>query len=273
MGFKDLTKNVLNNVKDNVNDKITEKKEDNLNKRQKKEEYDQEQKNYKNIFKTTTKIGDIEIDETNQLIKIHHAEVNIKKNSKMKTLGKSVLAMYTLGASLAIEYAMKPSGTIFRFDEIADFDLLENNNAIASGGLGRAIIGGTLLGGAGAIVGGITGKRKTKTTCDMLVVQISTTNMFFPNLMITYINKEIKKTDKKYMKELNNAQQTIAGLNSVIKIAENNKVIKVSVEDNNYDNNMSDDSYKELKELKELLDMGIINQEEFDIKKKELLGL
>ena len=30
---------------------------------------------------------------------------------------------------------------------------------------------------------------------------------------------------------------------------------------------------KELKELKELLDAGIITQEEFDAKKKELLGL
>lgn len=33
------------------------------------------------------------------------------------------------------------------------------------------------------------------------------------------------------------------------------------------------DSYEELKKLKELLDMGIITQEEFDIKKKQLLRL
>lgn len=271
MGLKDLTKSAFNNVKDNVNDRMAERREDKFNERQKKEEYDQEQYDYKSIFKTTTKIGDIEIDEVNQLVKIHHAEVNIKKNSKMKTLGKGVLAMYTLGASLAIEYSMKPNGTIFRFDEIADFDLLENNNTIASGGLGRAVVGGVLLGGAGAIVGGVTGKRKTKATCDMLVVQVSTTNMFFPNLMITYINKEVKKTDKKYTKEFNNAQQTIAGLNSVIKMAENNKVVKVSVENSNDINDSN--PYEELKKVKELLDMGIITQEEFDLKKKELLGL
>ena len=30
---------------------------------------------------------------------------------------------------------------------------------------------------------------------------------------------------------------------------------------------------KELKKMKELLDMGIITQEEFDAKKKQLLGL
>ena len=33
------------------------------------------------------------------------------------------------------------------------------------------------------------------------------------------------------------------------------------------------DPYEELKKLKELLDMGIINEEEFESKKKELLNL
>ena len=33
------------------------------------------------------------------------------------------------------------------------------------------------------------------------------------------------------------------------------------------------DPYDELKKIKELLDMGIITQEEFDTKKKELLNL
>ena len=35
----------------------------------------------------------------------------------------------------------------------------------------------------------------------------------------------------------------------------------------------ADDPYEELKKLKELLDMGIVTQEEFDTKKKQLLDL
>lgn len=45
---------------------------------------------------------------------------------------------------------------------------------------------------------------------------------------------------------------------------------------NNYSSDKQitvNDSYEELKKLKELLDMSIISQEEFEIKKKELLGL
>lgn len=45
-------------------------------------------------------------------------------------------------------------------------------------------------------------------------------------------------------------------------------------EDNEVDvNEQASDPYEEVKKAKELLDMGIISQEEFDTKKKELLGL
>lgn len=37
--------------------------------------------------------------------------------------------------------------------------------------------------------------------------------------------------------------------------------------------NNTSNPYEEVKQLKELLDMGIITQEEFDLKKKELLKL
>lgn len=46
-----------------------------------------------------------------------------------------------------------------------------------------------------------------------------------------------------------------------------------SIISNQFSNNTSFDNYDELKKLKELLDMGIITQKEFEIKKKELLGL
>ena len=35
----------------------------------------------------------------------------------------------------------------------------------------------------------------------------------------------------------------------------------------------ADDPYEEVKKLKELLDMGIITEEEFDLKKKNILGI
>lgn len=274
MDFKNFAKDAIGNVKDNAVSKIDANKKKNDLAKQKKLDYDNEQKYLKSIFKATTAVGDVEIDEVNHLLKINNAEANIKKNSKMKSLGKGVLAMYTLGASLAIEHAMKPTGTIFKFNEISDYELLENDTTVASGGLGRAVVGGSFLGGAGAIVGGITGKKKTKKIIDMLVLQISTTNIFFPNLMITYINKKIKNTDKKYISIINDIQKTISGLNYAIKKTEpytipNNH----EPEEINNSCNLRDDPYEEIKKAKELLDLGIITHEEFEQKKKELLNL
>lgn len=274
MDFKNFAKDAIGNVKDNAVSKIDANKKKNDLAKQKKLDYDNEQKYLKSIFKATTAVGDVEIDEVNHLLKINNAEANIKKNSKMKSLGKGVLAMYTLGASLAIEHAMKPTGTIFKFNEISDYELLENDTTVASGGLGRAVVGGSFLGGAGAIVGGITGKKKTKKIIDMLVLQISTTNIFFPNLMITYINKKIKNTDKKYISIINDIQKTISGLNYAI-----NKTEPYTIPNNhepeeiNNSCNLRDDPYEEIKKAKELLDLGIITHEEFEQKKKELLNL
>lgn len=47
----------------------------------------------------------------------------------------------------------------------------------------------------------------------------------------------------------------------------------IQVEKNMEQNDTVTDPYEELKKLKELMDMGIISQEEFDTKKKELLDL
>lgn len=274
MGLADFTKGIIDDALHNAEEKMELKKEQELLAKQRKEEFEQKQSEYSKLFQATKKIGNLEVDEIHELFRIPSAEANIKKTSAMKSIGKGVLALYTLGASLAIEYALKPNATIFSFEELIDFDLLENNNSIASGGLGRAIAGGLVLGGVGAVVGGVTGRRKIKGTCEMLVLQISTNNMFFPNLMITYINKEVKKKDKKYINALNDARTTISGLNIIIQQNEQKKVTKVSIEaDNSKSKEDANNPYEELKQLKELLDMGIISQEEFETKKKELLNL
>ena len=48
---------------------------------------------------------------------------------------------------------------IHSYDDVLDCELLEDGGSISKGGLGRAVAGGMLLGGVGAIVGGVTGKK------------------------------------------------------------------------------------------------------------------
>ena len=74
MDFKNFAKDAIGNVKDNAVSKIDANKKKNDLAKQKKLDYDNEQKYLKSIFKATTAVGDVEIDEVNHLLKINNAE-------------------------------------------------------------------------------------------------------------------------------------------------------------------------------------------------------
>ena len=48
------------------------------------------------------------------------------------------------------------------YADLLNYDLLEEDSLVTSGGIGQALIGGALFDGVGAIAGGITGKRTQK---------------------------------------------------------------------------------------------------------------
>lgn len=52
------------------------------------------------------------------------------------------------------------NSTIYDYSDITSFELIEDGESITKGGLGRALAGGLVFGGAGAVVGGITGGKK-----------------------------------------------------------------------------------------------------------------
>jgi hypothetical protein len=151
---------------------------------------------------------------------------------------------------------------LFSFDDIINYELLEDGVSVATGGLGSAIAGATLFGGAGAIVGANLGK-KQKDIVDNLSVHISTRVPEIPSLNISLINTETKRGGFVYkgMKDL--AIKIISLLDQIT--ADNNTApIPPSSSSNAAD---------EILKFKSLLDAGVITQEEFEAKKKQLLGL
>lgn len=102
---------------------------------------------------------------------------------------------------------------IFNFDDIIDFELLEDDISVASGGLGRALVGGITLGGAGAVVGAVTGKKVTKKKITKLLVKLTLNDFDFPCILITLIDKPTKTASKDYQKAFNEAHQLISILN------------------------------------------------------------
>jgi len=104
---------------------------------------------------------------------------------------------------------------IYLYSDIIDCDLLEDEESLTSGGLGRAIAGGVLFGGVGAVVGGITGKRKTKNLVKSMKVKITLNNLNTPIVYITLINTPIK-TDSIVYKTLDISAQEILSIMAII---------------------------------------------------------
>ena len=84
---------------------------------------------------------------------------------------------------------------IIPFDSIIDCEIVENGAVVTQSGVGRAVIGGIIAGGTGAIVGAAT--RKTNDYLTELSVRIITNDILNPmvNLYITFRGAKTKKTE------------------------------------------------------------------------------
>lgn len=150
------------------------------------------------------------------------------------------------------------SYTLFSYDQIVSFEILENGESVASGGVGRAALGGILFGGVGAVVGAST--RSYKSVCEELKIKITVKDYKEPAFYIPFIISETNKSTSEYKSKMKMAQNTLSKLQLIINAAHQEPA-------------KSSSKFEEIRKYKDLLDEGIITQEEFENKKKELLGL
>lgn len=155
----------------------------------------------------------------------------------------------------------KKNSHIYSTDDICDYELIEDGDTITKGGIGSALAGGLLFGGVGAVVGGITGSKKTKSTVTKLQIKIKVNDMNNPNVYVNLITTEFKKSSLTYQSASASAQEIL----SVLSLLYSNKETK------NIQNNPSPNAADEILKYKNLLDLGAITQEEFESKKRQLL--
>lgn len=177
----------------------------------------------------------------------------IDENARLWTIGKGIIPTFN-------------NSTPYSYDDIIDFELIEDGSSIVKGGVGRAIVGGALFGGVGAIVGGATGKKKAKQTCTNLSIKITVNNMANPVEYIKIIATETPKSGFVYKSSYQVAQEIISLLQLICSQR------KVTNEANNMPAQQLSEA-DELRKYKALMDDGIITEEEFQAKKKQLLGL
>lgn len=129
--------------------------------------------------------------------------------------------------------------------------------------IGRAVVGGLLLGGVGAIVGGISGSGSKNVQLSSMpdnILTICYTEAGKDNYLIFSVeNKKYKDVEKFFKSCYPNLYKMPR------EIAEYKEIQKEMQEDNNI--SIAD----EIKKFKDLLDMGAITQEEFENQKQKLL--
>lgn len=152
---------------------------------------------------------------------------------------------------------------VYKYNDIVDYELLEDGESIIKkSGIGRAVVGGALLGGVGAVVGSVTGKQKTKSICKSLKIKITISDISNPTVYINFISTETKKDSRVYKTAYNSAQECLSVLQLICN-RENDVQINTTQVSN----------ADEILKYKNLLDDGIITNEEFEAKKKQLLGI
>lgn len=157
----------------------------------------------------------------------------------------------------------------YKFSDIISYEVYENGKSQVQGRAGAALIGGAFFGLGGLIVGSSM-SRNINEKCTQLRLIIRLNDLECPQIVITYVdNVEFDKlgADYRYMKE------DIQSLCSMLEFMLNEKTLEQSSTVEQGESHVKKSNKEQLQELKEMLDDGLITQEDFEQKKKQILGL
>ena len=170
--------------------------------------------------------------------------------------------------SKLIEFKETLGKRTINYCDILDYELIEDDSSIIKGGMGKSLAGGILFGGVGAIVGS-NGKKTSKPTIEKMQLIIRIKSMSNSTITIKLISSSTKKSSIIYTSAFSQAQEAISTL--AIIIGENNSNNENETQPQQVIQQSS--AADEIAKFKGLLDSNIITQQEFDAKKKQLLGL
>lgn len=159
---------------------------------------------------------------------------------------------------------------VYKFSDIVSYTPIEEgHNQTKKHGITRAVVGGAIAGGAGAIVGAVTGG-KNYDYVDKLGVVITFSNN--DNIRLMFLNSETKKggfVANEYYKQFHDVcgvlDATISKNTQRLQLEQQKKLTNQSQK--------SISAADEIVKYKKLADDGVITQEEFEAKKKQMLNI
>ena len=165
-----------------------------------------------------TKVGNITIDEENKEFKIDSV---VSKDRSI--MSKAALTLMTGGLFMMIPKGGKNSTGWKSFDDLISYELIQNDDVVVTGGVGKAIIGGSVMsviggglwGIAGALVGGMTSKRTSSKKIHSLDIRVTIDDFKNPCLFIHLLKKPVKSDSKEYLKIVEEAQRILSTLDLI----------------------------------------------------------
>ncbi len=152
---------------------------------------------------------------------------------------------------------------IYNYSDLIDYELSQDGVSAISSRANDALVGGVLLGATGAVVGAAKSKDVLE-FCSSLYVSLTVNDTTGFRIQIPFITEKVSKSSSEYTYAVERAKEMIALL-QLIKNANELEQKKSTAVDLT--------EIAAIKQYKELLDQGIITQEEFEVKRKELLKI
>lgn len=171
---------------------------------------------------------------------------------------------------------------LFNYSDIIEVSYEENGNQLytksAARTVGGAVVGGVLMGGAGAVVGGLSGASKQNKEIKNMDIKILLRNTSRTSCVLNFkaVDKVlVTKNDadrqlyEKYLKHANQAKDTLAVIIDNAKQVNDSSIKLVAQVPTTLQTSIAD----ELAKLAKLKADGILTDEEFQMQKSKLLGL
>jgi len=166
---------------------------------------------------------------------------------------------------------------VYNYNEILESEILEDGKTVTSTStssqIGRAVLGGVIAGGAGAIIGGLGGKQTSDQEIYKIDLKVIVNNTKNPlkiiNFLVADVNDlngkatPIKKDEPKYKSAISTINHWHSLLSYLIKHSDQ----VVSSESVNNPSNLD-----EIRKLADLFKEGILTEEEFQQQKRKLLS-
>jgi len=192
-------------------------------------------------------------------------KLKIDKTYDIISVGVNKQVLFDLESNkIAILDAAANSIDYVEFNKIIDCEIMEDNTTIMKGGIGRAIVGGVLAGGVGAIVG--AGTRGSSDVVKNLAIRIITNDISNSMVMITLIKSDTKRDSAFYKNCMASAQGIYS---TIVSILNSSKTSKQTLSESIDSKSVSD----QIRELAKLKEEGLLTEEEFNKKKKALLNI